>query len=255
MSDEVHVWIVSLDVPRARRTFLENLLSPDEHQRADRYLVRAPRERFIVARGTLREVLGRSSGLPPEQLRFSYPCLCGRPDCAPSRRKPRLEVKHGQPSLQFNLAHTDGLALLAVSVGREVGIDVERIDRAAAIGPLAERAFGADDLAALRALPDEQQAEAFYRGWTRKEAYAKGKGRGFALSPLDFDVSLAPGETRALRNVRGDSGDAGRWWFCDLPAPAGYVASLAVEGSECVVRTGWWLPASESLLAYGTHDA
>jgi len=215
MCDEVHVWTVSLDVPRDRRTFLESLLSPDEHRRAERYLVPAPRERFIVARGTLREVLGRSSGLPPDQLRFSYPCVCGRPDCAPSRRKPRLEVEDGLPSLRFNLAHTEGLALLAVSVGREVGIDVERIDHAAAIGPLAERAFGADDLAAVRALPDEQQAEAFYRAWTRKEAYAKGRGHGLSS---------------------GGNGEAGRWWFCDLTVPAGYVASLAVEGSGCIVR-------------------
>jgi 4'-phosphopantetheinyl transferase len=215
MSDEVHVWTVSLDVPRDRCLFLESLLSPEERERADRYLVRTPRERFVVTRGTLREVLSRGTGLPPEQLRFSYPCVCGRPDCAPSRRKPRLEVEDGLQSPRFNVAHTDGLALLAVSACREVGIDVERIDRDAAIGPIAERAFGEDDLAALRALPDEQQAEAFYRGWTRKEAYAKGTGHGL---------------------VPGDNDEAGRWSFCDLRVPAGYVASLAIEGSECVVR-------------------
>src|SRR5919198_2942147 len=154
MRDEVRVWTVSLDVSPDRRLHLESLLSPDERERADRYLVRAPRDRFVVARGTLREVLGRSTGLPPEQLRFSYPCVCGRPDCVPSRRKPRLEVDHALPSPRFNVAHTEGLALLAVAVGREVGVDVERIERDAAIGPIVERAFGADDGAALRALPD-----------------------------------------------------------------------------------------------------
>ena len=218
-----------MDVTADRGAFLESLLSADEHERADRYRVRAPRERFIVTRGTLREVLGRNSGLPPEQLRFSYPCVCGRPDCVPSRRKPRLELDPGLPPLRFNVAHTEGLAMFAVSIGRELGIDVERI-RPAAIGPVAERVFGAQEAAALRALPDGQQVEAFYRGWTRKEAYAKARGTGFALPPRGVDVP-------------GDSGEAGRWWFSELPAPVGYLAALAVEGSDCVVQTGWWPPA------------
>ena len=84
--------------------------------------------------------------------------------------------------------------MLAVSGGREVGVDVERIDG---------------------------KPEAFYRGWTRKEAYAKGKGDGLALGQAEAD------------EVDG-------WWLSDLPAPAGYVASLAVEGDGCPVRTGWW---------------
>src|SRR5206468_603312 len=80
----------SLAVPPDRRAFLEDLLSADERVRESRYRLPAARERFVVARGTLREILGRYSGLPPEQLRFSYPCVCGRVDCVPSQRKPRL---------------------------------------------------------------------------------------------------------------------------------------------------------------------
>ncbi len=189
-TDEVQVWSISLDVPVERRAALERLLSPDERERADRYLVNGPRERFVVARGTVREVLGELTGISPEQLRFSYPCLCGKPDCRPSARKPRLERK----ALQFNVSHTEGLAMLAVSGDHEVGVDVERIDG---------------------------KPEAFYRGWTRKEAYAKGKGNGLALG-------------------QAEAGEVDGWWLSDLPAPAGYVASLAVEGDGCPVRTGWW---------------
>jgi 4'-phosphopantetheinyl transferase len=189
---EVRVWLVSLDVAPGRRAALERLLSPDERERADRYLVPAPRERFVVARGTLREILGRHTGRPPEQLRFSYPCVCGQADCMPSRRKPRLELEDGVPPLRFNLSHTDGLAMIAVSIGRELGIDVERV---------------------------AHRPEAFYRSWTRTEAHAKARGTG--LGPSN-DL------------------EAGRWWLGDLPAPPGYLASLAVEGAECSVETGWW---------------
>ena len=203
------------------------MLSVDERERADRFLVPAPRERFVVARGTLREVLGRTIGRAPEQLRFAYPCVCGKPDCVPSRRKPRLELEPGLPPLRFNLSHTEGLAMLAVSIGQEVGIDVERIDHDTAIRPIVERAFGTSDAAALRALPEAEQSEAFYRGWTRKEAYGKARGYGFALPPDEL-------------------AEAERWWFRDLPAPSGYVAALAVEGRDCAVLTDTWRTAAEA---------
>jgi 4'-phosphopantetheinyl transferase len=108
--------------------------------------------------------------------------------------------------------------MLAVAVDREVGIDVERVEGAAAAGPLPEWAFSADEAAALRTLPAREQAEAFARGWTRKEAYAKARGDGLAL----------PGP---------DAAPADRWSFCDLAAPPGYVASLVVEGAAFSVRT------------------
>jgi 4'-phosphopantetheinyl transferase len=179
-------------VDEDRRAALERLLSPDEAERAARYLMPTPRQRFVVARGSLREILGRMTGLRPEDLRFSYPCVCGRPECEPSSRKPRLDLP-GEP-LRFNLTHTEGLAMVAVSVAREVGIDAERIDR---------------------------RDEAFHRDWTRKEALAKAKGDGLVLG------GTGPGE-------------ADGWWLCDLPAPPGYVASLAVEGRGCRVSTDWW---------------
>jgi 4'-phosphopantetheinyl transferase len=217
--DEIRVWLVSLDVTPERRAFLEGLLSADERERAGRYLFAAPRDRYVVARGTLREILGRTTGLAPDGLRFSYPCVCGRPDCPPSRRKPRLDLGPASPPLRFNLAHTDGLAAIAVALGSEVGIDLERVDPSTAIGPAAERAFGADDLAVLRALPPAQQVEAFYRGWTRREAYVKARGA---------DLDAGPEE------------DAG-WSFHALEAPAPFVGTLAVERDDCTVSTRWWI--------------
>jgi len=218
---EAHVWLVSLTVPPDRRALLEDLLSADERVRQRRYRLPAARERFVVARGTLREILGRYSGLPPEQLRFSYPCVCGRVDCVPSQRKPRLELEPGLAPLRFNLSHTDGLAMLAVTVGCEVGIDVERVRPGTAIGPIAERVLGAREAAALQALPEQQRVEAFYRGWTRREARAKARGTGLAPS------------------AEPESGGSS-WWFRDLPAPSGYLAALVLEGGEHDVRTGWW---------------
>jgi 4'-phosphopantetheinyl transferase len=218
---EAHVWLVSLDVPPDRQAQLRRVLSADERERASRYRMPAARERFVVARGLLREVLGQYSGLSPEELRFSYPCVCGRPDCIPARRKPRLELEPGSAPLRFNLSHTDGVAMLAVTVGSEVGVDVERIRPATAVEPIAERVLGAREAEALRALPEEQRIGAFYRSWTRREAQAKARGTGLAPPAAGSDPPS-------------------RWWIHDLPAPSGLAAALVVEGGEHEVRTGWW---------------
>lgn len=220
---EAHVWLVSLDVSPSRRAELRRLLSADERDRARRYRIPAARERFVVARGLLREVLGRYSGLAPEALRFSYPCVCGRADCTPARRKPRLELEPGHPPLRFNLSHTDGVAMIAVTAGSEVGVDLERIRPTTAVEAIAERVLGAREAGALRALPDGERVEAFYRTWTRREARAKARGTGLAPPP---------------------AGPESGWWFHDLPAPPGCAAALAVEGGEHEVRTGWWPTAN-----------
>jgi 4'-phosphopantetheinyl transferase len=105
-----------------------------------------------------------------------------------------------------------------------VGIDLERIRSDLAVAEIAERFFSRREVAMLRALPTEEQREAFFRTWTRKEAYLKARGEGLSV-PLDqFDVSLVPGEPAAVRGTQPDAS----------PAP-GYVAALAVEGQ------GWRL--------------
>jgi 4'-phosphopantetheinyl transferase len=240
--DEVNVWFASLDVTDERREFLQGLLSQDERERADRYLVPTPRERFIAARGMLREILGRASGVAPEKLRFSYPCVCGRPECPPSRRKPRLELDPGRQSLSFNVAHASGLAMYAVSEGGELGVDLEDWGSLTTIGPVARRAFGKRELAELQALPEEQQVEAFYRGWTRKEAFTKARGSGFDLPPAEVEVPLAAGDQPLLGAPRVAAATSS-WHFYDVPTTPGYVATLAIEGAGWVVRTDRWPPA------------
>ena len=112
--------------------------------------------------------------------------------------------------------------MLAVATGREVGIDVERLDPSARVAAIAQRVFAAAEVRDLRALPEEQQVEAFYRLWTRKEA--SGKARGVGLTASDEDP--------------------GRWSLHDLPAPEGHAAALAVEGNGCLVRTATWPPSA-----------
>lgn len=219
-SGEVHVWRATLDQPTPRVQSLRRILAADEQARADRFYFEKGRVRFIVARGLLRMILGRYLDREPSQLRFDYSPY----------GKPALASESGGETLRFNVSHSHGLALYAVTRGREIGIDVEYIRADVASEQIAERFFSSREVAVLRALPVEAQAEAFFNCWTRKEAYIKARGEGLSL-PLDqFDVSLVPGEPAALLSTRPDPHEASRWSLQELTPGPGYVAALAVEG-------------------------
>ena len=231
--DEVHVWRASLDPPASKAQTLQSTLATDELERAERYHFQRDRRRFIVARGVLRAILGRYTGMEPLQLRFCYGF----------RGKPMLAREHGTSSLRFNVSHSCDLALYAVTRDRKVGIDLERIQPDLTGEELAERFFSPREVAILRALPRDEQPQAFLSCWTRKEAYIKARGDGLAL-PLDrFDVSFGPGEPAALLGVKGDPQEAARWSLQELEPGPGYVAALAVEGHDWQLRCWQWTHA------------
>ncbi len=167
-------------------------------------------------------LLGRYLDAAPERLEFRY-----GPQGKPSLPEDR--------SLRFNLAHSHDLALLAVTEGREVGIDLEGLRPLADAEQIIARFFSPRERAEFLALPAPERLVAFFRGWTRKEAYIKARGLGFAM-PLDaFDVALAPGVASRLLRVESSPDEPGRWSFRDLAPGPGFLAAMAVEG------TGWRL--------------
>ncbi len=132
--------------------------------------------------------------------------------------------------LQFNLSHSDRFALYAFARERAIGIDIEYIRPIPEAEQIAEAFFSAYERAVFRSIPAHKKAEAFFNCWTRKEAYIKAIGDGFAR-PLDrFDVSFAPGEQARLLNVEEDLDEPSRWSFHELVPVPGYVATLVVEG-------------------------
>jgi 4'-phosphopantetheinyl transferase len=223
--DDVHVWRATLDqTPSQIQSFLHTLAA-DEQARAERFYFERDREHFIVARGLLRTILGRYLNREPGGLSFYYS----------SHGKPALAGESDGDAIRFSISHSHGVALYAVTRGREVGIDLERIRFDVAIAEIAERLFSRREVAMLRKLPTEVQHQAFFHCWTRKEAYIKARGEGLSL-PLDqFEMSLAPGEPAALLGTRPDPSEASRWSLHELTLAPGYVAALAVE------RHGWRL--------------
>ena len=219
-SHAVHVWRAPLEAPVSTVEDLSGMLCDDERRRADGFRFRRDRDRYIMGRATLRRLLGRYLNADPRQLRFRY----GAHD------KPALAPECGGDTHRFNVSHSHGLGLIALTRDREVGVDLEWMRPEVAIEELARRFFSPAEVAALFALPASEREEAFFACWTRKEAYIKARGEGLAI-PLDqFDVSLGRGKPPAILSTRWDPGDASRWTLRSLHPGSGFAGAVAVEG-------------------------
>jgi 4'-phosphopantetheinyl transferase len=188
------------------------VLSPDERQRAARFVRETDRRRFQLCHAALRHILGEWLGEAPERLRF----VTGR------WGKPALDQPFAAAGLEFNLSHAAGLGLVAVTRGRCLGIDVEAVRRLKDMAGIARRVLAAGDYEVFAGLPPEQAVETFWRAWTANEACLKAVGSGLGSGErairLDRDVRPVPCDARLhLHRL-------------ELESP--FVGALAVEGGE-----------------------
>src|SRR5438034_4457070 len=197
------------------------LLSDAERERASRFLFDRDRDRFIVARACLRQLLAARLGTAPDSVDLVYG----------AHGKPALAPWYADTDLRFNVSHCDDLTLYAFSCGREIGIDVEAVRRIRDADDIAARFFSQRENRAYRALERRDRPLGFFQCWTRKEAFIKALGDGLSY-PLDrFDVSLTPGEPARILRLARAPGDGRRWRMESFAPAAGFVAALVAEDS------------------------
>ncbi len=220
---QIHVWKVELDkISAICWQQLAKTLSEDEQIRAEKFYFERDRRRFVAARGVLRSILGSYLGIRPNQVKFSYG----------SYGKPQLATGE----IYFNVSHSEELALYAIALHRQVGIDVEFQRPISDAEKLAQRFFSASEFAELSALPAEERQVAFFRYWTCKEAYLKALGTGLSQSLQTTNISLLADKPVLLRT---SSAITDSDWFLEELTPAfNYAAALVVEGSQCLI--GYW---------------
>src|SRR5437667_2399683 len=177
--DEVHSWCASLDVPPETSARLYATLTPDERTRSARFQFERDQQRFLVARGVLRDLLGRYLQIQPGKISFVYNAF-GKPDLSPGFAN----------RLKFNLSHSAGLALIAIATASDVGVDLEYIRAQSDYADIARRFFSADEFDYLIALPSHLYAETFFSCWTKKAAYLKACVEGLATPLNSFSVPL-----------------------------------------------------------------
>ena len=226
---EVHVWSARLDPARETVERLRRLLDPQEATRASRFRFERDRTAFTVGRGILRWLLAAYLGEDAAALEFVYG----------PHGKPSLENESAN-GLHFNVTHSALLALFAFVRTRGIGIDVERVREQPDLQDIAKRFFSKDEVVALRRLPRRHQDRAFFRCWTRKEAYVKARGGGLSIPLDEFSVSLAPGNPVELLNSTLGEAEIRRWSLRDLSFGRLYAAALAVEGRGWRLRRRTW---------------
>jgi 4'-phosphopantetheinyl transferase len=194
-------------------------LSDEEHERARRFVFEVDRRRFIAAHAGKRQVLAYVTRSSPSAIRFA-------------------RAAHGKPAIagadidvRFNLSHSGERALLALALGREVGVDIEQ-HRTIDVLELAEVCFSPLEQAALRHTPTQRRLEAFFRGWSRKESFIKARGDGLSFPLAGFDVSLEGSASQLLLTCIACEGEAKRWMIINLATDTGYSAALTVEGGD-----------------------
>lgn len=226
---EAHVLAAALDVSPDRHQQLVETLSPAERERAARFRFPQHASRWSTSRGVLREILGRYLGMAANSVQFS----------SDVHGKPILAASIAQQSMQFNLSHSGGVALYALS-SMAIGVDVEEARDFADMRSVAHSHFSIAENAALSQLPTASYGSGFYACWTRKEAYLKARGVGL-LIPLDgFDVAVTPGRPVAILRVKGDAGASRRWSLFHLDPAPGYVGAVAIEAAEQRVSCWAW---------------
>ena len=215
----VSVWTVDLLQPISVVDALRAWLDDDEVRAAASRRDDLLRNRYVVAHGALRSILGAQLGLEPTAVAISRRC----PHCGdPAHGKPELAGgSEGTADLSFSLSHSESVALIAVVPGARVGVDVEIERPRARLDALAARVLSPEEHAEWSDAEPPARLRAFLELWTAKEAYLKAIGVGIA---------------RPMREVpRRPPG----WTITTIPSPPGSIASVAVE-ADAVVRIEPW---------------
>jgi 4'-phosphopantetheinyl transferase len=219
----VQVWVVRQEVAEVRDrlpSYEERILTAEERQRAQRFFQVADRERFVIGRALARTMLAQYASVKPRDWPLAIdghgrPYLSSRPS--------------GAPDLRFNLSHTPGLIACAVSLGREVGVDVEHIGRHLVHDNIPERFFSAREVADLRARPEADQRVVFFDYWTLKESYIKARGLGLALPLGQFSFLCLPGRAPTIEFAPELHDDPSSWQFAQFWPTAEHRMAVAVR--------------------------
>lgn len=214
---ELQIWDFPLAVSESAFAHCSSTLSEDEQQRASRFRFERDARRFVVARGSMRSILSGYVRTDACKLRFIY-------------------SEHGKPSLaqnlmdvRFNLSHAGDRAILGVTRGQDVGVDIELIRNDVEHEKLAQRFFSAQEHRELSLLSTDERLRGFYRCWTCKEAFLKAQGFGLTRNLDSFDVDLRSGPARLVA-TRPDPSETERWQLLEVETASGYAAAAATNG-------------------------
>jgi len=214
-SNEVHAWYAIRHGTTCDAAAVESYLSEEEQARAARLRFEQHRKHFVLSHAMLRLLIGAYCGIDPREVIFNYG----------PHGKPSIDRRLG---LTFNLSHADDSIFCAFANRRQIGVDIERVRGDFNTDEIGERFFSLAERETLRRVPPTAKHAAFFRLWTRKEAYIKARGEGLSHPLHQFDIALGD-VGNVLVTTRPDAEEASRWVVWNVEVPHGYVAAVSFE--------------------------
>ncbi len=221
----VHVWRVPIGGAPTESDLA--LLIPAELERLARLRPPVPRAEYVTGRALLRRIVSRYLGVASDAFGIAIG----------EHGKPSLAPPHDASSVTFSLSHTRGLSCLAVAAGTEVGVDIEVVRREVQHDKMSDRFFSSGEVAQLQAMPPAERSAGFFRIWTRKEAYLKGRGDGITHGLANFDVVIGPDLAAGVTADRLDPGSPAQWSLAELELGGEHVGAVALKNASGIVVT------------------
>ena len=235
LEGQIHIWSFPTKVSPHVVAAFERAIVPEERHRARRFRFDHLYASFVVAHGALRHLLGHYIKCNPTEVSFVYG-MKGKPALAfPS-------------SIQFNMTHSGDLAVIALTLRREIGVDLEQIRPMSDMQQIADRFFCPEEASEVMSAPETERERAFFRCWTRKEAYIKATGDGLSAPLNSFRVTVHPDVPARFVHVQQSVTEAETWTLHDLQVAAGYAAALAYRDQRRSLQLSF-VVAPEELIA------
>lgn len=216
-SHQVHVWCFSLLISEEKINYFLTLLNEKEQQRAKRFKFAKHQHAFIAGRGQLRILLSQYLECDPKAVEFEYNQY-GKP-----------QIKNNS-HLQFNLSHSEGVALCAVTLNNAIGVDIEYMGNDHDIIAIADRYFSTRESNELHGLQGAEKIQGFYNAWTRKEAFLKAYGQGLSYSLKNVEVTIIPEQDAKILALHHAQLNAKDWYMQALHPIKNYAAAVVVQG-------------------------
>lgn len=226
-SSEIAVWRMNLNLSSTEVQKRLTLLNSEEQSKAKRFHFEQHQRRFIVARSTLKMILGQYLNIAPQTIEFEYS----------SRGKPRLSDHLSGDKIQFNTSHSEELAIYAITCDRPIGVDVEYIRTIKDAKHLAQRFFTPQEYEQISPLSSPDLEKAFFQLWTAKEAYLKATGEGIAGGLDQVEVCLTP--PLKLINLPQNQSRV-NWTISSFMPHPNYQGAVVVQG-DCLNINYWQL--------------
>ena len=222
----VDVWRSQIDLSAAKISEYRSMLCEEELKRTEKFTFPNKQEEYVVTRGLLRSALALVLKEDPASFSFKYS----------ESSKPYLTTEVDRQAVAFNVSHSHGQALVAISLDRKLGVDIEKIRPEVEYEKLAERFFSKAEHKALMQCAAEERVAAFFATWTRKEAFVKAVGKGIAFGLSEFDVNVDANAPPKMLHTRWDADDVNNWHMANIESVNSHMATVVADGRAFKLR-------------------